>query len=205
LTVHDPCVTGKAFVAGLAGVLVTAVTLTGSARASLNLHRVDWGDVTLPASVCGMRNGPIHLHDYVAYGPSYRWSGQWLVEIDAGWNPVVYGNLGPHGTEAAALVVDCTNGGGTAGSVLAYAQVVFTSVGNSLRVVGVLRPQKQPHGQMPTLLTVTIRPGEVVAHEAFYGGMDATCCPSGRATTVWRYTSGRLVAGRPTVTRAPHP
>ena len=205
-SVHHLGVIGRPFVAGFTCVLAGALSFTACGSASLNLRRVDWGDVTLPASVCGMSNGPIRLRNYAAYGPSHRWPGQWLVAVDAGWSRVVYGNLGPHGThQAAALVVDCTNGGGTADSVLAYAQVVFTSVGNSLSVVGVVTPRKRSHDQMPTLLTVTIRPDEVVAHEAFYGGIDGTCCPSGRATTIWRYTHGRLVAGRPTVTKAPHP
>jgi hypothetical protein len=170
----------------------------------LNLRRVDWGDATLPASVCGMINGPIHLHDHKAYGPSRRWPGQWLVEIDAGWDPVVYGSLGPDGEhEAAALGVSCDNGGGTADGVFAYARVVFTSIGGSLHVLGVVTPLKHARGQLPTTLTVTIRPGEIVAHESFYGGIDGTCCPSGRATTVWAYAHGKLVPEKPVVTKVP--
>jgi hypothetical protein len=126
------------------------------------------------------------------------------VTVNAGWNPVVYGDLDGDGRDEAALVVDCSNGGGTADGVLAYAQVIFTAAGKSLRVVDVLTPQQPSRSnRLPTLLTVEIVRGKVVAREAWYGAHDGTCCPSGRTTTIWTYRDGALRAGTPTVERPP--
>jgi len=71
--------------------------------------------------------------------------------------------------DTAALVVGCNNGGGTADGYLAYAQVVYMSVGSSLKVIGVVTPRVQRSGQLPTLLTVKIERGKIIAHEAWYG------------------------------------
>jgi hypothetical protein len=58
-----------------------------------------------------------------------------------------------------------------------------------------------PH-QLPTLLQAQLGPGRVVGREAFYGPNDGTCCPSGRARTVWTYRhSFRLATTR--VTKRP--
>ena len=158
---------------------------------SIDLHQVNWASVTLPGSVCGA-NHPIHLHRHGAVVLSNRWSAWPRVTVDSGWNPVVYGDLDGDGSDEAALVIDCNNGGGTADGVLAYAQVIFTPREKSPRVIGVLTPQEQPDNELPTLLQVTIRRGEIVAHEAWYGANDGTCCPSGRSTTTWTYTSERF-------------
>jgi hypothetical protein len=126
------------------------------------------------------------------------------VTVDAGWNPVVYGNLDGVGQDEAALVVGCNNGGGTADGFLAYAQVIFTTAGKTLRVIGVVTPkQGRKANRLPTLVTVKIRRGKVMAREAWYGPNDGTCCPSGRTRTVWTYAHGALQAGRPKVTQRP--
>jgi hypothetical protein len=177
--------------------------VTGFGTSRLDLHNVDWAEVTVPGSVCGATHS-IRLHKSQAVVDSPRWPAWPHVTVDAGWNPVVYGNLDGVGQDEAALVVDCNNGGGTADGVLTYAQVIFTNAGNSLRVIGVLTPQ-QPRkaNTLPTLLTVKIRRGKVIAREAWYGPNDGTCCPSGRATTVWTYAREALRAGAPTVTKTP--
>jgi hypothetical protein len=116
----------------------------------------------------------------------------------------VYGNLDGVGQDEAALVVDCNNGGGMAAGVLAYAQVIYTTAGKSLRVIAVMTPQQPRNAnRLPTLLTVKIRRGKVIAREAWYGPNDGTCCPSGRTTTVWTYNHGALQAGKPKVTQKP--
>jgi hypothetical protein len=168
---------------------------------AIDLHQVDWPNVTLPGSVCGASH-PIHLHRHLAVVVSNRWgkrsrSASWpawpRVTVDAGWNPVVYGDLDGDGKDESALVVGCSTGGGTADGFLAYAQVIFTAGKKSPRVIGILTPQQRPDPRvLPTLLQVTIRRGEIVAQEAWYGLNDGTCCPSGRSTTTWKYAIGRL-------------
>lgn len=132
---------------------------------SVNLHEVNWADVTLPGSVCGTRH-PIHLHRHRAVIVSTRWGRR--VTVGSGWNPVVYGDLDGDGKDEAALVADCNNGGGTAAGVLAYAQVIFTAAQNSPRVLGVVTPQS-PRTYGAPLLQVRIHRGKIVAHEAWYG------------------------------------
>ena len=183
--------------------LASALVVTGLGSATLDIHKADWGEVTVPAAVCGGSH-PIRLHKGRAVVDSLRWPSWPRVSIYAGWNPVAYGNLDAVGQDEAALVVGCSNGGGTAAGYLAYAQVIFTTAGNSLRVIGVVTPQQPRNAnRLPTLLTVKIRRGKVLAREAWYGPNDGTCCPSGRTTTVWTYSDGALRAGAPTVAQRP--
>jgi hypothetical protein len=73
-------------------------------------------------------------------------------------------------------------------------------------VIGVVTP-KQPRkaNRLPTLVTVKMRRGKVIAREAWYGPKDGTCCPSGRTTTVWTYVHRAFRAGAPRITQAPSP
>jgi hypothetical protein len=185
----------------LAGALL--VTGFGFGVSTIDIHKVDWANVSVPGSVCGATHS-IQLHKGRAVVHSRRWPSVPRVTVDAGWNPVVYGNLDGVGQDEAALVVGCNNGGGTADGYLAYAQVIFTTAGKSLEVIGVVTP-KQPRkaNRLPTLVTVKIRRGKVIAREAWYGPNDGTCCPSGRTTTVWTYAHGALRAGKPKITHAP--
>ena len=204
---NDALVTHTRY-AGLGVAVLCAFALAGCGRSSLDLHKVNWRDVTIPGAFCGVP-GRLHLQGgswagRIEPNRGIAYGDLWLVAVEITGNPVVYGDLGSAGQgSAAALEVDCNNGGGTADGVLAYAQVIFTAAGTSLRVIGVVTPKEQPKRQLPTFLTVTIRRGEVIAHEDFYGGSDGTCCPSGRATTIWRYANGHLQSGRPVITRHP--
>lgn len=180
-------------------------------RRSIDLHRVNWANVTLPGSVCGASK-PIHLHNHVAVVVSHRWGKRWRsaswpawprVTVDAGWNPVVYGDLDAHGADEAALVVGCSNGGGTADGFLAYAQVIFTA-GKGPRAIAIVTPQQRKRPNvLPTLLEVKIERGKVLAHEAWYGPNDGTCCPSGRSLTTWRYANGTLTPVKTVVEKKP--
>lgn len=124
--------------------------------------------------------------------------------VDAGSDSVVFGDLagGAHGD--AGLMVNCNNGGGTADGVLLYSWVIFGGAGGRLSVVGIVTPQEQPPDELPTLIEVAIKPGQLTAHEFFYGPADATCCASGRATTTWTYEQGALRPGVPVITRQPN-
>jgi len=178
-------------------------------RAMTDLHRFHWASATLPGSVCGASR-PIVLRRSRAVVVSHRWrrSAGWpswpRVTVEAGWYPPVYGDLNRDGQDEAALVVGCSNGGGTADSFLAYAQVVFMAGGNAPRAIAVLRPQQPTKpNRPPTLLRVAIRPGEVLAREAWYGRHDGTCCPSGRSVTTWKYIDGTLRPVRTVVEKRP--
>jgi hypothetical protein len=127
------------------------------------------------------------------------------VHVETGWTPVVYGDVDGDGSDEAALYVDCNNGGGTADGVLAYAQVVFTVGPRGPAVLGVVRPRVQPRNGAATLVQVALRRGRVVAHEAFYAGGESICCPSARATTVWKYAGGKLVPTSTVVTKTATP
>lgn len=178
------------------------------------IHGVDWGSVTIPGSVCGAKE-PIVLrrpnwgsatsprlgHAVVE---SRRWPHYRRVGVDTGWNPVVYGDLDRDGEDEAALVAGCNNRGGTADGFLAYAQVIFDFADGRPRVLKVVTPQERPRPhQLPTLLTVRIVPGKVVAREAWYGPRDGTCCPTGRSVTTWRLEDDQLFPRRTVVTRRP--
>ena len=183
--------------------LACALAGMGFGVPTLDIHKVDWANVSVPGSVCGATHS-IRLHKGRAVVASWRWPSVPRVTVETGWNPVVYGNLDAVGQDEAALIVGCSNGGGTAAGFLAFAQVIFATAGQSLRVIGVVTP-KQPHNanRLPTLVTVKIRRARVIAREAWYGPNDGTCCPSGRTTTVWKYTRGELRAGRPRITQRP--
>jgi hypothetical protein len=84
--------------------------------------------------------------------------------------------------------------------------VIFRAVGRSLRIVGIVTP-RQPldpdAGHVPIVGRVDIRRGPIVAHEAWYGAHDGTCCASGRATTNWTYATGTLRPARTVVEHEP--
>ena len=174
----------------------------GAGAVARDIRQTAWGEVSVPGSICGAK-GSIRLHNGRAIVRSSRWPSLRRVHVASGWNPVRYGNLDGRGQAEAALVVGCNNGGGTAAGYLAYAQVVYTTTGDALSVVGVVTPQQQKPNRLPTLLEVTIRRGKIIASEAWYGPNDGTCCPSGRAVTVWTYARGTLAPSVPRVTRRP--
>jgi hypothetical protein len=176
---------------------------------SPDLHSLDWRTVTLPGGACGSSR-PIRPHRY-EFGPAA------LIHADVDllwWNPVVvdswsrpvFGDLDGDGRDEAALDVDCTNGGGTAGGQLAFRQVVFKAVGHTLYVVGVLTP-RQPLGpetsHVPLSFVRAVERGKVIVSEAWYGPHDGDCCASGVAQTIWTYHAGKLRPTRTTILRKP--
>jgi hypothetical protein len=109
-----------------------------------------------------------------------------------------------HDLEERIVSSEFVSGSRLTDGFLAYAQVIFTTAGKAVRVIGVVTPkQARKANRLPTLVTVKIRRGKVIAREAWYGRNDGTCCPSGRTTTVWTYVHGALRASRPKVTQRP--
>jgi hypothetical protein len=168
----------------------------GPPRHALNLHHVNWGDVTIPGQLCRVK-GVIRLHkgqariSHSGYGP---------LEVSA-FGPV-YGDLGG-GQQVAALQVWCSNQGGTAAGQLAEGLVVCSGAGGRLHPLGTLTPQYHPRSaaHIPSIAVASIGAGRIVTTEYWYASTDADCCPSGRATTTWRWTGHAFVPGRTTIRR----
>jgi hypothetical protein len=175
--------------------------LTVPSRAQ-SLRGLDWANTTLPGAVCGATQ-PIHLHHDVAFVRSTLYP--WFPRIEVGAGDVAYGDVDGDGREEASVIVDCSNGGGTADGQLAFSAVVLTAKANAVHVLGLVTPRQPFDPAVPhvPLLRVELRRGEVISHEFWYGPHDGTCCQSGRATTVWRYVHGHLRPGRTVVTRKP--
>lgn len=184
-------------------VLVTALATaaaTGTALAQppagppgnvLNLHRVNWADVTIPGALCRVKS-TIRLHKGQArisrsgYGP--------LQVLTSG---PAYGDLG-HGQQVAALAVWCDNQGGTAAGELAQGLAVSGTAGSRLYWLGTLTPQYRPRGgaHIPFISAGRIGRDRIVTTEYWYASGDPDCCPTGRASTSWVWNGHRFLADR---------
>jgi hypothetical protein len=97
----------------------------------------------------------------------------------------------------------CDSGGGTSASVLRYGYVLLADHGGQLEYLGAIIPQLQREdAYTATALSIQRMGGQqVVVEERWHRHDDATCCPTGRATTEWTLESGRIRPGQPVVTR----
>jgi hypothetical protein len=182
---------------GLATTSSSTLSPTTLATPVADLHRVDWPNVTIPGQLCVVP-GFITLRNGEATASSQRW-GQ--VHVGMQGTDAVYGDLDGDGDDEAAVTIWCDNGGGTAAGQLAQGLVVFDNPSGQLRTIGTVTPQHQPADVHTSFIdSLTFARGRLVAHELWYRNTDATCCPSGKATTVWKYTSGRLVPGNTQLT-----
>jgi hypothetical protein len=180
----------------------TAFTATGGAAQAASAqtrsaHSVNWGDVTIPGQLCKV-NGLIKLHNGRAF---VRHSGFGMA-LDVLMLNVTRGNLG-HGLQVAALQVWCDNTGGTADGELAEGIFVFDSPGGRPHLLGTLTPQLKgnPTLHIPFIVVNHIETtGHIAVTEFFYTPANATCCPSGRATTVWKWTGRTFIPGRTKIT-----
>jgi hypothetical protein len=184
--------------AAVTALAVTALTATGgAAQAARSAHSVNWGDVTIPGQLCKV-NGPIKLHNGRAF---VRHSGFGMA-LDVLMLNVTRGGLG-HGLQVATLQVWCDNTGGTADGELAEGIFVFDSPGGHAHLLGTLTPQLKgnPTLHIPFIVVNHIETsGHVAVTEFFYTPANATCCPSGRATTLWRWTGRTFIPGRTKIT-----
>jgi hypothetical protein len=160
-------------------------------------HGVNWGDVTIPGQLCKV-SGPIRLHN----GHATVHTSGFGMALDVQMLTVTRGDLG-HGLQVAALQVWCDNTGGTADGELAEGIVVFDSPGGHPHLLGTLTPQYRTSAMLHIPFIVVNRienSGHVAVTEFFYNSSNATCCPSGRATTLWRWTGRTFLPGRTKIT-----
>lgn len=177
------------------------------------LQGVDWANESIPGSICGV-SGSIPLHNggavlsdsnlaSVQYPDVYvSASGGWPSSENVAFGSMVYGPLGGAGDDAAGDPVWCQNGGGTGDSQEAQGYVIFMILSGQVSPIGVITPQKDsaPDSHIPIVTSIDIEPGQIVAQEDWYMKADATCCPTGRATTTWTYANGKLSPGPTQVT-----
>src|SRR5262249_53614318 len=114
-----------------------------------------------------------------------------------------FGDLNGDDQVEAAVDVWCTNGGGTVDGELSDNFVVFQDRPNGGRkVLGIVTTTQPASGFAWAWFSgATIAHGKVVVNEDWHGPYDGSCCPSGRATTVWTWNGTNLVAGQPKITR----
>ena len=186
-----------AAVAALSATSGFALTAQAAPPRTVDVHSVNWGDVTIPGQLCKV-SGPIRLHNGRAF---VRHSGFGMA-LDVLMLAVTRGDLG-HGLRVAALQVWCDNPGGTVDGELAEGIMVFDSPGGKAHLLGTLTPQHKTSAMLHIPFIVVNRvesTGHVAVTEFFYNPANATCCPSGRATTLWKWTGRAFVPGRTKIT-----
>jgi len=202
-------VTGRG---GLLGVRATVVlALAGLAFAVSAVAKsppsqpIDWANSVLPGAVC-KSSKPIELRNHSAtltrtgFGNVNSHPNPYVVDVYAA-SDVVYGNLAGVG-DAAAVDVTCSNNGGTADGQLRFADVIFGDLESKARTLGIITPRTSgSRDHVPLLGTPRFSDGKIIVGEAFYGPNDRTCCATGRATTTWAYSHGKLTALHTVITR----
>lgn len=188
------------------GATASSHSAPGTTATAPGLRAIDWNNAVIPASVCGATQ-PIHLRNGEAVVDSARWPDFPRVHVTLG--RAQYGDLGGDAHQVAAVDVWCDNGGGTADGQLAETWVIFTGDASGPRVIGALTPQQPPNPDTPHVPyfgeALQMLPGRIVTDELWYGPADGTCCPSGRATTVWTYSDDSLRATATSIDTQPSP
>jgi hypothetical protein len=177
-----------------------ALTATGgysqASAQTLAMHSVNWGNVTIPGHLCEVK-GQIHLH---AGHATVRHSG-FGTALDILTTTVTHGYLA-HGLPVTALQIWCIAGGSADGE-LAEGIMVFDSPGGKAHLLGTLTPQHKTSMMVhiPSIAVNRIETtGHVAVTEFFYTPGNMTCCPSGRATTLWKWTGRTFIPGRTKIT-----
>lgn len=185
---------------GAAGKATTSTTTGEPATTTTALQSFRWADMTVPPGVCPHLSQPVKLSPITA--DSGRTIGSATIPAPAGLDlgisdvvidetAVYYGTLS-RGLDVAAVYVWCTNTGGTADGQIQSSLVVYRAAGGQPSLVATLTPQQPsaPDGHHVAFFDgsgVAISGTTITTKELWYGGQDATCCPSGRATTVWTF------------------
>ncbi len=188
---------------------ITATTTAQNLGGSLDLHTVDWSNIAVPGASCfrahdiRLHNGRALLRDDTRGNPTKPGSnGVRYDDLELG--RVTYGDFDGDGHDDAAVPLDCNNNGGTADGLLLDSFAVYSGHTGKPTYLGLITPQHQPKHVLPTLPNIaSIRPGTIVVSEYWYGPNDMTCCPSGRATTRWSLSAGKIVLVATRVTASP--
>jgi hypothetical protein len=173
----------------------TKAQITGAQ--TTGTHSVNWGDVTIPGQLCRV-NGPIHLHN----GQAKVSHSGFGMALDVSLFTITRGDLESHGLQVAALQIWCNNTGGTADGELAEGIMVFAS-SKSPHLLGTLTPQHHTSAMVHIPFIIVNRidtTGHIAVTEHFYNNIDPTCCPSGTATTLWKWTGRTFIPGRTKIT-----
>ena len=160
--------------------------------AARDVRRIDWANASIPGAVCE-QDEVITFTDGLADDlPPYP--GQsWPMDAFAYFDEVDYGDVTGDGADDALLTVECTNDDATAAGRLVWSIVAFSGESGSVRPIGTITGQHGLTGSLPAHLGVAGIDAEGVRiEEAFYGPQDGSCCPSGTAETLWRWTGSAL-------------
>jgi hypothetical protein len=119
---------------------------------------------------------------------------------------VRYGSFGTGGrVPVAAVQLVCDNNGGTAAGQLLFSIAVYTVRDEELRLLALITPRQQlPDNHVTVIEVGQLSPSGLSVDEAWYGPEDATCCPTGRATSRWEYADGGLRPAGTRITRRAH-
>ncbi len=159
-----------------------------------DLHQMDWDGAPVPSGFCGIPT-VTRMRDGTARTTSETWGA-----VTAAVLEVTYGDLLDDDADEAAVGLYCDNGGGTGSSTLEYGIAVYGSRGGTLVSLGTLSAQMQEANQLPTLLSLQEwRERSLVVTENYYRVSDSTCCPSGRAETIWTWEGDAPSPGPPHV------
>ncbi|RSS84366.1 hypothetical protein [Streptomyces sp. WAC06614] len=162
-----------------------------------DLHEVDWASTPFPGEYCDVP-GLVRSSDSDQVKEHSR---TWGAVHVFRYAEVTYGDLDGDGRDEAAISVSCDNGGGTASGQLVFGYVVFGRSAAGLVALGSLTARQRPSGVATTRMGgVVLGPGRATVTEHWYHPEDPTCCPQGRATTVWTYENQRFVPTSPRIT-----
>ena len=193
----------------------TTPSIPGSGSLPSNALEPARTTTTVPPGVCPDLAQPVTLAPTQIHGVTY---GSATIPsppgLDAGTPNItisasepLYGSLEP-GKYVEALNVWCSNTGRTADGQIENSWVIYAEGPAPQSVLGTLTPQMASdtgdHVAYfdSTQGAITITGGSITTKELFYGSQDATCCPSGRAATVWAW-NGRAFEPHTTVQAQP--
>ncbi|MBW5481091.1 LppP/LprE family lipoprotein [Streptomyces bambusae] len=165
--------------------------------APADLRQVDWAATPFPGDFCDVPGLVRQGSSEEVRENSRTWGRVHLNQ----YGHMAYGDVDGDGRDEAAMPVSCDNGGGTASGQLVFGYVVFGRSPAGLVALGSLTPRQQPSGVAATRMggvVLTSRRATVTEH--WYRPEDATCCPRGRATTVWTFEGDHVSPGSPSIT-----
>lgn len=150
-----------------------------------------WKSASLTAKYCYVA-GKVRFQNGLAKAISKRYK-----QVTLGLSQVRYGTFSKSVGEVAAVWTYCNNGGMTAGGDLAYGVVLVGLADGRLYSYGELTARVDDGERPSGIGRVRFRNGKIIVSEWFYRKEDVNCCPSGRATTVWKLVADELEPSAP--------